>query len=310
MADEQDHAKSTRRPTQVEWPTIGVLIAIGGGFAAVASTHARLPSVVTIALLGVLAAWYGSLRHEVVHGHPTPWGWVNTMIVAVPLGLAEPFWQYRDEHLRHHASEDLTDPTRDPESQYLTRSAWEGARPVVRVARTFNTTLAGRLIVGPWFATAASAASLARRWNVAERRWSIARFLIADAAVLVGVHLVGLPVWQYVLGAGYVGTSLTLVRSYAEHRAVADGSRTAVVRSRGFWALLFLNNNLHVTHHHRPGLAWYRIPAVHAASDANAQAALGAGLYRGYGEIFRRYLFHPVSRVVDPLERDRSVAAA
>ncbi len=300
---------STHTSDHIEWPTIVVALAIACGFLVIALTHTHLPAVVTIALLGVLGAWYGSLRHEVVHGHPTPWRWVNTMIVATPLGLTEPFWQYVDEHLRHHQSDDLTDPLADPESQYLNRSAWQGAGSVVRFARVINTTLAGRLVVGPWFATIASGRSLVRRWSGGRSRWAIVRFLVADVVVLAVVVGVGLPLWQYVAGVWYVGTSLTLVRSYAEHRAMAEGSRTAVVHSEGFWALLFLNNNLHVTHHRRPGLAWYRIPAVHASSDADEAAALGAGLYSGYAEIFRRYLFRPLNRVVDPLDRERIAAA-
>jgi fatty acid desaturase len=208
--------------------------------------------------------------------------------------------------VRHHATENLTDPGDDPESQYLSGSDWCDAGPVVRALRRCNMTLAGRLLLGPWIVAAAVVKSLGRQWALGRRRWSIVRFGVADLAVLAVVWSTGLPLWQYVLGAAYLGTSLTLVRSYAEHRAVAEGSRTAVVLGRGFWALLFLNNNLHVTHHRRPELAWYRLPAAHAASDADRVASDGAGLYRSYAEVFRRYLFHQVSSAVDPLDRGSS----
>lgn len=294
---------STRTSTRVEWPTIAVAGSIAGGFAAMVAVHERLPIGVTIAVFGVLSAWYGSLRHEVVHGHPTPWPRVNMMIIAAPLSLTEPFWHYRVDHLRHHGSDDLTSPQWDPESQYLSAAAWDRTGPFVRGARVVNTTLAGRMIIGPWFAAATVVRDLARDWSMRRRRASIVRFLVADVAVIAGAHLAGFSVWQFILGVAYLGTSLTLVRSYTEHRAVPDGSRTAVVGGRGFWAVLFLNNNLHVTHHRQPGLAWYELPAAHAAGDADRVAAEGAGLYRGYGEVFRRFLFRPVGPVVDPLDR-------
>ena len=51
--------------------------------AARARSSAR-PSLLVV-ILGVLAAWYGSLQHEVIHGHPTPWGRVNVALAAAPL---------------------------------------------------------------------------------------------------------------------------------------------------------------------------------------------------------------------------------
>lgn len=304
MANGLGGIDGARMTDRVEWPTLAVFAAIAVGFVGTIITHDRMPSLVTIGLLGVFAAWYGSLRHEVVHGHPTPWRRANAALVAVPLSLTESFSHYRDVHVLHHATGDLTDPWDDPESSYLCRSAWRDAHPVVRAIRIANTTLAGRLVFGPWIAAAAVGRDLHRHWAEGVGRWATVRFVAADAVVLGVVVASGLPIWEYVVGAAYLGTSLTLVRSYAEHRAVADGSRTAVVHGRGFWALLFLNNNLHVTHHRQPGLAWYRLPAANAASDADRVAAAGAGLYRGYSEIFRRYLFRPLCRAVDPLDRE------
>lgn len=315
MVRDHDEPSRPRRPRPahdrpgptIEWPTILVALGIAAGFAAAIVTHAAVPAVVTVGLLGVSSAWYGSLRHEVVHGHPTPWRRFNAGLVAVPLGLTEPFWHYREMHVAHHRSEDLTDPGLDPESQYLCRSSWQTAHPVVRMVRIANATLAGRMVLGPWIAAVAVARDLADGWK-AGRRGHVARFLVADIAVLSVVASTGLPLWEYVLGAAYVGMSLTLVRSYAEHRAVPAGSRTAVVRSSGFWALLFLNNNLHVTHHRRPDVAWYRLPGEHTAG-ADAEAAAGAGLYAGYGEIFRRFLFRPLCEVVDPLDREMTTVS-
>jgi fatty acid desaturase len=68
-------------------------------------------------------------------------------------------------------------------------------------------------------------------------------------------------------------------------------------------SLLFLNNNFHHAHHARPGLAWYRLAEAHASSDCEAEVIAGAGLYRSYGEIARRFLFRPVWSPVHPGRR-------
>jgi fatty acid desaturase len=57
--------------------------------------------------------------------------------------------------------------------------------------------------------------------------------------------------------------------------------------------LLFLYNNLHVVHHDRPGLPWYRIPAFYRAHRAAIVAANGGLVYDGYADVARRYLVTP-----------------
>ena len=223
-----------RTPRHVEWPTILVAGAIAGGFASLALFHGSLPPPFTIVALGVLSAWYGSLRHEVVHGHPTPWWQLNTALVAAPLSLTEPFWHYRDAHLQHHATDDLTDPTDDPESQYLSASRWTATGSIGRRIHRWNMTLAGRVVIGPWCAAAVVLRGLAA--ETTRRPLRVVRFVAADVAVIAAITWTGMPLWQYLLGATYLGTSITLVRSFAEHRAVRDGSRTAVVLGRGAWA--------------------------------------------------------------------------
>ena len=67
-------------------------------------------------------------------------------------------------------------------------------------------------------------------------------------------------------------------------------------------SLLFLNNNLHHTHHARPDLAWYLIPAAHSELGSDALAAAGAGLYEGgYLQVLRMYLVRPFHQPVSPL---------
>ena len=69
---------------------------------------------------------------------------------------------------------------------------------------------------------------------------------------------------RYLLLFVYPGTSLTLLRSFAEHPAATEpGHRVAIVERAGPFSLVFLNNNLHAAHHRAPGIAWYRLPDFH-----------------------------------------------
>ena len=62
------------------------------------------------------------------------------------------------------------------------------------------------------------------------------------------------------------------VRSFAEHRFVDGGTQSAVVRAGPVMSLLFLNNNLHLSHHARPGVPWYQLPALHERLDGRRRS--------------------------------------
>ena len=275
-------------PERVEWPTVTVAVVIAAGFAGVLVGHEHLPLAVELVALALLGAWYNSLQHEVIHGHPTPWGTVNTSFAAAPLGLVVPFVVYRRTHLEHHGSPHLTDPLADPESFRVTAAEWAGSGPVRRGLLRASDTLAGRMVLGPLLVAT-------RLWagRTVPRREAVAH-VVGVGTVLVVVWASGLPVWVYVAGVAWGGAALSLLRSFAEHRLPADGTASAVVRAGPVLSLLFLNNNLHHTHHARPGLPWYRLPDAHVALDGDGVAATGAGLYDGYGEVLRRYLFRPL----------------
>jgi fatty acid desaturase len=283
----------------VEWPTVAVALAIAGGFAAVLAAHESIPTVVVVALLAVLGAWYNSLQHEVIHGHPTPWRAVNTAMATLPIGLVVPFAVYRDSHLAHHRADPLTSPDTDPESFYVSVETWRRCGPVRRATLLALRTLAGRLVLGPLVATM-------RWWRgmvvTRSRRvvFCAVTHIAGVAVVLVVVAASGLPVWTYIVGVAWCGGALSLLRSFVEHRLSDQGTRSAVVHAGWFFSLLFLNNNLHHTHHARPGVPWFELPGLHARLDADRIAAVGAGLYTGYAEIARRYLVRPFDRVVVP----------
>jgi fatty acid desaturase len=100
----------------------------------------------------------------------------------------------------------------------------------------------------------------------------------------------GMSFWSYLILFAYPGLSLTLLRSYLEHRAHPDpAARTVVVEAEWPLALMFLNNNLHVSHHEAPQLAWYKLPNHFRTEQARILMANGGYCFEGYREVFGRY---------------------
>ncbi len=282
-----------------------VAIAIYGGWAAATWFHDKLPWWALFLIGGWLVAWHGSLQHETIHGHPTSSRRINAAIGWAPLGLWMPYPIYRALHLVHHRNSRLTLPGVDPESFYVTPEAWERMSSPLRWLTLANQTLLGRLVLGPVFAVAqfwrGEAASLLRgdRWR---RRIWLAHVAASAAILLWATVVAGMPLWLYLACFAYPGLALTLMRSFAEHRAPRDEGQgaSAVVTAGPVMSLLYLNNNLHVAHHTRPAAPWYDLPAVNREIDGADTAARGAGLFRSYGELMARYLLRRVDHPVHP----------
>jgi fatty acid desaturase len=293
------------RPRWYRWglPTWGVAAAVHSGFLLVTWNFQTLPLWLAAPLAALLLAWHGSLQHETIHGHPTRFKSVNTAIGAVPLALWLPYALYRESHLRHHADpSSLTLPGRDPESHYLAAGARNSMRLASYVVRRLNCTLAGRLILGPTIIVLRLWASEFRRPMDGWRAGVWIRHVIGVAIMLswvIGVCGISLPLY---LGAMvYPSISLALLRSFAEHRAASHPRhRTAIVEAHPFWALLFLNNQLHFVHHAEPILPWYALPR--AWRDMKPSSIIGPGLVfsGGYREVARKYLFRPFIPVEHP----------
>ncbi len=225
-------AGESRRP--LEWPTLALAALIYGGWIAATLLHDRLHPLVLAAVGGWLTAWHGSLQHEAIHGHPTPWRRVNDAIVCAPLSLWLPYEIYRRTHIAHHASEHLAHPRHDPEARYLPAGAgWRHSLTVA--AGRLQSTLLGRVVLGPLFEVAQFLRREAGRVvrNEAGARADWARHLAMVAVLWAWLHLVcGLGLATYLACFVYPGLALTLVRSFAEHRADAlagragGGSRT------------------------------------------------------------------------------------
>jgi fatty acid desaturase len=287
---------------RIEWPTVAVAVAVFGAWLALTLAWSALPDLMAVAAGGLVLAWFGSLQHEAVHGHPFPnrrWG---DRLASAPLALWLPYRVYRATHLAHHRTGRLTDPYDDPESWYVAGARWRELGPGRRALLTVNRTVAGRLVVGPVMIGARFARDEIGRLRRGDRDaagvW--ARHVVAVAVIVAWLVTLRVPLWQYLM-ACYLSVSVTLLRSYPEHRAVSDdASPNAVIEAGPLMALLFLNNNLHHTHHARPDVAWYRLPSLARSLHSAEDAAGGAGRYRGYADVVRRHLLRPLDGPVHP----------
>ncbi|MFQ6022845.1 MAG: fatty acid desaturase [Acidiferrobacterales bacterium] len=288
-----------------EWPTFVVAASIYAGFAVLTWHYHALPWWLVLACGGYLVAWHGSLQHEAVHGHPTRWSWVNELIVFPSLWLWMPYRLYRAMHLAHHAVESLTDPFEDPESFYLAPQAWARKGPVSRAFYWAHNTSWGRLLLGPFYVSWRLLAGQTRRLFQGDTTHLSAWLLHGVGCTLVLVWVLGvcrIPVIEYLGLFVYPGIALTLLRSFLEHQALEETDhRTVIVEAGPLMSLLYLNNNLHASHHNEPHLPWYQLPKRYREQRADVLARNGSYRYRGYGEVIARYLFRPKEPAVYPL---------
>ena len=286
----------------LDWPTIAVALCVYGGWMLVTRLHGAIPKALLPVAGGWLVAWHGSLQHETIHGRPTSSSRLNAMIGFAPLSLWLPYERYRQTHLAHHATIELTDPLHDPESRYV--PAPRGPIGWVRfLSAQWQATLPGRLILGPWLAIigflGGEVVRLLRGEANCRRIWI--GHAAAAALVLTWLHACRMGFSEYILAFVYPGAALTLLRSFAEHRAdPIHDRRVAIVEKAPVFGLLFLHNNLHVLHHARPDLAWWRLPRVYARHRAAILDANGGLVYAGYTDVGRRFLFKPHDDVIYP----------
>ncbi len=291
------------RPTErsnIQWPTVAVAAVIYGGWLAATAWHDAMPMPVLVAIGGWLLAWHGSLQHETIHGHPTRYRAINSLVGCVPLSLWLPYGSYHRSHRAHHAAAIITDPSHDPESRYRART-----NGLTAVLGRLQATLVGQMVFGPPISIARFLVGEVRRASREPRRvlrdW--VPHLAAVAILMAWLDHVGLGLARYGLTFVYPGMALTMLRSYAEHRAdLASPGRAASVERGGVLGLVFLNNNLHAAHHEAPSLAWYRLPAYHARNRARF-VDLGAPIYQGYGEIVRRFALRSHDDMIHPRHR-------
>lgn len=255
--------------------------------------------------LPVLAAFHTSLQHETIHGHPTPWPWLNEALISLPLAAVFPYRRYRDLHLKHHRDENLTDPYEDPESYFWPEDQVHRMSDFQRLIFALNNTLVGRLTIGPALTIAGFARTETQRLKSNEpgtrTAWALHAAGLAALALIITLAF-AMPLWVYALFAIYPALSLTSLRSYAEHQAAENvGARTAVVEAHPAMALLYLNNNLHIVHHAHPHLPWHALPRRYAERRAHYLAANENTVFLGYRDIWRRFAFSIKQPVEHPI---------
>jgi fatty acid desaturase len=295
------------RAPAVELPTLALIMLIHGAMLALTWFHASLPLWLWLALAAWFSAWWGSAQHEMLHGHPTRSRAFNTALATPPYWLWLPFERYRQTHLAHHNDDRLTDPLDDPESRYVTPEAWAKRGALMRTVIASQGTLLGRLTLGPVLAPAQFLVAEARALWAGDRRlagiwgWHV---VWTGLWLTWVIGVCRMPLWHYLLGVTYAGIALALVRSFCEHRAHIDVTRrTAIVEQSRVFGLLFLHNNLHAAHHRWPTVPWYRLPALYRERRAELIAGNGGLIYRGYGDIFRRYFMRPHHTPIHPMGR-------
>ncbi|MBE7213033.1 MAG: fatty acid desaturase [Gluconacetobacter diazotrophicus] len=302
-----DPSRRSHLPSAIEWPSVALAACVYGGWIALTLCANALPWWAVLPAGAWLTAWHMSLQHEVIHGHPTPWTRVNDAIGLPPLSPWLPYRRYQQTHLGHHRGANLTDPVDDPESHYVSAAGHEILHPLVRALLRADNTLLGRITLGPLIGVLGfwqREARLLLAGNREVRRvwmWHVPAAAGVSAWLVLACHL---SPFRYLMLFAYPGYALALVRSFAEHRAAEHHDhRTAVVEHAPILGLLFLHNNLHVVHHLYPGLPWYRIPAIWRRQRAALLRRNGGLLYRGYGEICRRYLLRQHDSLVHSAPR-------
>ena len=289
-----------QRPSLIaEWPTFAALLGCYGGWIALLFG----PLWLSVPGLAVMIALQSSLQHEIIHGHPTRYPWLNVALVFASLNLLIPYGRFHDTHLAHHTDEWLTDPYDDPESNYLDPAVWNALPTWLQRVHVLNATLAGRLLIGVlisqyYFMRSDLRDICAGRKDVL-RDWLL--HIPAAALVIWIVIATGYPLWAYFLAA-YGGLALLKIRTFAEHRAHEDvQARTAVIEDRGFFAFLFLNNNFHSVHHMYPHISWYALPGFYQAQKGKFMLGNQGYIYKGYRQLFARHFFHCKELVPHPL---------
>jgi fatty acid desaturase len=240
---------------RIEWPTIALAAIIYAMWFAATLFWSRLPFWALTLVAAWTTAWHMSLQHEIIHGHPTRKRWLNNLIGQWPLALWLPFENYRHSHLAHHNDERLTDPLDDPESYYWRQQDWDGLGRFGRGIVRLQASMLGRLLIGPFWAASklwkAEIAAIAA--GNSKKIQEAAVHLLEMIVVLAWViGVCRMPLLTYLFCFVYAGTSLAMVRSFAEHRAESIVERrTAIVEKSWILGPLFLFNNLHVAHHMR-----------------------------------------------------------
>jgi fatty acid desaturase len=301
-----DEGRRRARPAKIEWPTLALILACYGLWAATGLFLFEEYLLVSLLVLSLTVAMHSSLMHEASHGHPTRKGILNEILVGLPIGLVYPYRRFKTLHLQHHADENLTDPFDDPESYY--RALWQH-RDLPRwlqILLAVNNTMVGRFIIGPVLANVAFLGTdlklLAAGNKAVQKAWW--HHVIGLAIVLPVIQFgFGLPLWLYVLVPVWLGQSFIAIRTFAEHQWSERPDGRTVIIERSPLALLFLNNNLHLVHHKMPTAPWYKLPALYTERCEEWRRMNNGYVYPNYFALVKAYAFRAKEPVIHPFLR-------
>jgi len=303
----REPARRRKRPA-VEVPTLLLVFFTYGAWLLLTDAYSRLPLWVVAPLTALVLTLHGSLQHEIIHGHPTRWGWLNRFMGMLPLSFWLPFERFRQNHLSHHTDERLTDPIDDSESYYWTPEDCAQLNGVTRALVHMQQTLAGRIVIGSFWRIVVflrgEIYALIRNEQGMRGIW-LEHLAWCIPVVLWLAFVCHMPLWVYVVAMVIPANGILLIRSFAEHRAREDArQRTALVESAWLLGPLFLFNNLHALHHESPAIPWYQYNARYRVERERLIAQNGGLVYSTYFDVARRFLFrrhdvlqHPTGRV-------------
>ncbi|MDH3690485.1 MAG: fatty acid desaturase [Gammaproteobacteria bacterium] len=286
------------------WPTWLVLVATWSAWTTATLFHDLIPWWILAIVGGMVVCQYGSLQHEVIHGHLMKTVWLQRICTGLPLGFVVPLEVYRRSHVQHHRCERLTDPLLDPESFYHRQENWRQYPAWLRGLLVVNQTLLGRLLIGPWIVSAQFIHSQWRTYKAGDVSLAMIWLAHLSGIAVVSVWLIGtgaMPIWKYLVCFVWPGMSLTLLRSYNEHKPAESGaSPTQTVEAAWPFRILFLNNNYHALHHARTDLPWYALHRVYweTKPDEINTSEISQNRFAGYTDIARRFLLKPKDSAV------------
>ena len=298
-----------RRP--IEYPTL--LIAAATYAVLIWGTTGlwTLSPLFAVLLTGFAVAQFGSLQHEVLHGHPFGNVWIDEALVFAAINPMIPYLRFKDLHLTHHFDPTLTDPYDDPESNFQDPAVWSRMSRWQQILLRLNNTLLGRMVFGPLWSNFLWIRSDLASWRTPRVRlgWAMHAAGLLPVAYWL-MEVAEMPLWAYGL-AVWQGYGMLKLRSFLEHRAhVIARARTVIIEDRGPLALLFLNNNFHAVHHMHPEVAWYRLPGLYLQRREHFLRRNDGYLFTSYAQVIARYLLRakdPVPHPIFPVDRGGSL---
>lgn len=284
--------------TVFEWQTWLLIVVIYSSWGALIYYFNQIPLWISTPLLILVGAWYMSLQHELLHGHPTRYKWFNHLLGIFPIAVWYPYAIYRDAHIQHHVDEDLTKPHIDSESNYLPPNTYANLHPVHQWFRWVLRTTLGRFLLGPAWAIYGLVKTSLQQFHQGNFQYLVTWTFHLS---LLGFMLYGLEsifhisAVYYILMIAYLSLGLAMLRSFYEHRpALLPQDRIVINEASWFWRLLYLNNNFHSVHHAYPSLPWYAIDQVYFENKAAWQQVNHGFLLDGYTKFLFQHFIRPV----------------